>query len=88
MQSNGIIKDLYINFVGASEHPHKYYLLFERVDTNTKQLKRIINKKNKRKLEKLCDDYEEIISIESDEAFIDGFSFAVQLLSEAYSRNK
>lgn len=86
MQSNEIIKDLYINYVSGSQLPRKYYLLFERVETTTKQLKRIMNKKNKKKLEKLCDDYEEIISIESDEAFVDGFSFAVQLLTEAFNR--
>lgn len=32
----------------------------------------------------IIEDYEEIITITTDNAFIDGFSFAVQLMSEAY----
>ena len=81
-----LIKELYYNFVGSSELTRKYHLLVERADDTAKQLRKVMNKKNKKKLERLCDDYEEIISLEVDNAFCDGFAFATQLLSEAYTR--
>lgn len=84
MQSE-IIKELYCNFVESSELPHKCHLLYDRISTNTKDLKKIMCKKYKKKLERLCEDYEEINTIEVDNAFVDGFSFAVQLMSEAYA---
>ncbi len=80
-----IIKDLYINYLENGEIPHKYHILFERVDTTTKELSKVMNKRNKKKLNRLCNDYEEIITIEADTAFKDGFSFAVKLMSEAYA---
>lgn len=83
-----MIKDLYINYIdGYGTMPRKCYLLNERLDTNIKELKkRLRNKKDKKRLEKICNDYEEINTIECDESFACGFSFAVQLLSEAFSR--
>ena len=81
-----IIKDLYYNFIQCSELPRKYHLLVERADETTKKLSKVLNKKNKKKLDRLCNDYEEIISLEIDNAFSDGFGFAVRLISEAYSR--
>lgn len=79
-----IIKDLYYNFVESSELPRKYHLLCDRISANEKFLKKIIKKKHIQKLEMIVEDYEEIITITTDNAFIDGFSFAVQLMSEAY----
>lgn len=79
-----IIKDLYYNFVESSELPRKYHLLCDRISANDKDLKKIIKKKHRKKLEMIIEDYEEIITITTDNAFIDGFSFAVQLMSEAY----
>lgn len=79
-----IIKDLYYNFVESSELPRKYHLLCDRISANEKHLKKIIKKKHIQKLEMIVEDYEEIITITTDNAFIDGFSFAVQLMSEAY----
>ena len=79
-----IIKDLYYNFVESSELPRKYHLLCDRISANDKDLKNIIKKKHRKKLEMIIEDYEEIITITTDNAFIDGFSFAVQLMSEAY----
>lgn len=79
-----IIKDLYYNFVESSELPRKYHLLCDRISANDKDLKKIIKKKHRKKLEMIIEDYEEIISITTDNAFVDGFSFAVQLMSEAY----
>lgn len=88
MMQENIIKNLYINFIQSSEQPRRYYLLFERIDKNTKELKNVINKRNKKKLKQICDDYDEIASFEAENAFIDGFSFAVQLMSEAYARKQ
>lgn len=79
-----IIKDLYYNFVESSELPRKYHLLCDRISANDKDLKKIMKKKHRKKLEMIIEDYEEIITISTDNAFIDGFSFAVQLMSEAY----
>lgn len=79
-----IIKDLYYNFVESSELPRKYHLLCDRISANTKDLKKVMKKKHIKKLEMIVEDYEEIITITTDNAFIDGFSFAVQLMSEAY----
>ena len=72
-----IIKDLYYNFVESSELPRKYHLLCDRILANEKYLKKIIKKKHIQKLEMIVEDYEEIITITTDNAFIDGFSFAV-----------
>ena len=80
-----LIKDLYVNYVQSSSQSRKYYLLLERIDTDTQQLKKVINKKNKKKLQRICDDYDEIITLEADTAFADGFSFAIQLMTEAYT---
>lgn len=80
-----IIRDLYVNFVQGSAQSRKYYLLLERIDTDTQQLKRVMNNKNKKKLQRICNDYDEIITLEADNAFAEGFSFAVQLMSEAYA---
>ena len=85
---DNIIKELFYNFVESSSQPRMYYLLLERIDTNTQQLKKFMNKKNKKKLQQICDDYEKIAEFEIDTAFEDGFSFAVQLMSEAYSRKQ
>ena len=80
-----LIKDLYCNFVDSSEPPHLCHLLTERIDTTTAELKLILYKKNKKKLDRLCKDYEEINLMETDRAFVDGFAFAVKLMSEAYA---
>ena len=86
--SKNIIRELFYNFVESSELPRKYYLLTERVDDTTKKLNKSLNKKNKKKLERLCNDYEEILAFEVENAFGDGFSLAVQLMSEAFGRSK
>ena len=86
MKSAEVIKDLYINYVGHGAMPRRYYLLNNRIDKNITELKKIMYKKNKKKLDKLCDDFTQMNIIECDESFIDGFSFAVQLLSEAFNR--
>ena len=83
MQSE-IIKELYTNFVESSELPRKYHLLCDRISANTKDIKKVMKKKHRKKLDMIVDDYEEIITITGDNAFVDGFSFAVQLMSEAY----
>ena len=84
--NNEIIRDLYINFVGPGDMPRKGYLLNDRIDTNKKDLLHRLHKKDKKKFEQICKDYEETNLLECEEAFIRGFSFAVQLMSEAYGR--
>lgn len=81
-----MIKDLFINYVTSGQMSRKCYLLNDRIDKNITELKRIMYKKNKKKLDKLCDDFMEINSIECEDAFAEGFSFAVQLMSESFSR--
>lgn len=84
----GIIKSLYGNFVEGSEPPRRCQLLYDRINDNTKILKKSISKRNKKKLEMLCSDYEATNIMEVEEAFADGFSFAVKLLSEAYAHKE
>ena len=86
MKSTEIIKDLSINYIGHGAMPRKCYLLNHRIDKNITDLKEILYKKNKKKLDKLCDDFTRLNSIECEESVVDGFSFAVQLLSEADNR--
>ena len=83
--SDEIIRNLYINFVGPGDMPRKCYLLNDRIDTNKKDLLHRLHKKDKKKFEQICKDYEETNLLECEEAFIRGFSFATQLLGEAYS---
>ena len=86
MNSEEIIKDIFVNYVGYGETSSKTLLLNERIDENTKKLNKIINKKNRKKLKTLCDDYEEVNLIETENCFVRGFSFAVQLMAEAFSQ--
>lgn len=83
-----IIKELFYNFVESSEPPRKYYLLLDRINDNTQQLRKTMNKKNKKRLQGICDDYEQMTAFETDTAFCDGFSLAVQLMSEAFGRSQ
>ena len=84
MQSE-IIKELYGNFVEGGEPPHLCHLLYERIDTTKTELNSILYKNNRKKLERICNDFEEINLMETDRAFVDGFSFAVKLMAEAFS---
>ena len=86
MQSKELIRDLYNNYVESSEMTRKCYLLNDRIDKTLNELKRKMNKKTKKKLDLLCEDHLELNLIESEEAFIQGFSFATQLLSEAFNQ--
>ena len=86
--SKKLIHNLYHNFVEESEPPRRYFVLLERIETNTKQLKSIMSKKNKMKLQMICDDFDEISELETDNAFTDGFAFAVKLMSEAYAHKQ
>ena len=86
MNSEELIKDIFVNYVGYEETSSKTLLLNERIDENTKKLNKIINKKNRKKLKTLCDDYEEVNLIETENCFVRGFSFAVQLMAEAFSQ--
>ena len=81
-----IIRKLYINFVGNGEMPRKSYLLNDRIDNTEKELKKRLHKNSKKLFEQMCKDYQELNLMETEEAFINGFSFAVKLLSEAYAR--
>lgn len=47
-----------------------------------------MSKKNKKKLQMICDDFDEISELETDNAFTDGFAFAVKLMSEAYAHKQ
>lgn len=85
MSSNSLIKELYTNFVDVGEMPAKVTLLNGRIDENTKKLNSILKHKHRQKLETLCKDYEEVNLMQTDQAFERGFSFAVQLLAEAFS---
>lgn len=85
MQSNEMIKDLYNNFFDSGEHPRICHLLNQRIDETTKQLRKNINSKNKKKLDRICKDYQKVNLIETEDEFIRGFSYAIQLMSEAYS---
>lgn len=80
-----IIKMLYTEFVTSSEPSRRNYLLNDRIDFTIKELNKMMNKKQKKKFERLCDDYEKINSEDTERAFVDGFSFAIQLMSEAYA---
>lgn len=86
--SENLLQSLYHNFVEESEPPREYYVILESIDANTEQLKRILNKKNKKRLQMICDNYEKVSAIESDIAFADGFNLGVQLMSEAYACRK
>lgn len=80
-----IIKDLYINYVGCGDTTRTDYLLNDRIDTTIKELQKKISNKHKKKLERICNDYQKVNLIETEQAFTRGFAFAVQLLSEAYT---
>lgn len=86
MQSNELIKDLYNNYVTSNEMPRKCYLLNDRIDKTLTELKKKMNKKTKKKLDLLCEDHLELNLIESEEAFIQGFSLATKLLSEVFNQ--
>lgn len=86
MLSKELIRDLYNNYVESGEMPRKCYLLNDRIDKTITELKRKMKKRNKKKLDLLCEDHIELNLIETEEAFIRGFSFATQLLSEAFSQ--
>lgn len=86
MSSSDLIKDIFTNYVGHGDMSREYYLLNNRIDVNTKILNKIINKKHKERFKTLCKDYEKINLELSDESFVRGFSFAVHLLSQAYSQ--
>jgi len=86
MQSKELIRDLYNNYVDSNEMPRKYYLLNDRIDKTLNELKKKMNNRTKKKLDLLCEDHLELILIESEEAFIQGFSLATQLLSEAFNQ--
>ena len=81
----GIIKSLYGNFVEGSEPSRRCQLLYDRINENTKSLTKSINKRNKKKLEMICKDYEATNIMEVEDAFKDGFAFAVKLMAEAYA---
>lgn len=85
MNSDSLIKELFTNFVDTGEMPTKVFLLNDRIDENTKKLNSILKTKHKEKLKTLCRDYEEVNLIQTEHAFERGFSFAVQLLAEAFS---
>lgn len=85
MSSDSLIKELYTNFVDVGEMPTRVTLLNGRIDENTKKLNSILKPKHRQKLETLCKDYEEVNLMQTDQAFERGFSFAVQLLAEAFS---
>lgn len=80
-----LIRSLYREFARGSDPSRRNYLLNDRIDFTIKELNKMMNKKQKKKFERLCDDYEKINSEDTERAFIDGFSLAVQLLSEAYA---
>ena len=86
MQSNELIRDLYNNFVESKEMPRKCYILNDRIDKTLNEIKRKMNKRTKKKLDLLCEDHLELNLIESEEAFIQGFSLATQLLSQAFNQ--
>ena len=75
-----------IKYVDSNEMPRKYYLLNDRIDKTLNELKKKMNNRTKKKLDLLCEDHLELILIESEEAFIQGFSLATQLLSEAFNQ--
>lgn len=81
-----VIRDLYNNYVESNEIPRKCYLLNDRIDKTLNELKKMMNNRTKKKLDLLCEDHLELILIESEEAFIQGFSLATQLLSEAFNQ--
>ena len=81
-----MIKDLFINYVGFGDVTRKDYLLKDRIDATTKELQRNLNNKNRKKLDRISNDYQEINLIETEESFARGFAFAVQLLSEAFAQ--
>lgn len=85
MSSDNLIKDIFTNYVGFGDVSKEYYMLSERIDVNTKMLNKVINNRHKKIFEKLCNDYEELNIIQSEDAFVRGFVFAVHLLSEAYA---
>lgn len=85
MNSDELIKELFTNFVGNEPTSAKEVLLNTRIDENTKILNKVIKPKHKKKLEILCKDYEEVNLMQTDEAFARGFSFAVQLMTEAFN---
>lgn len=83
-----LISDLYHNYITETEQPRIYFLLLERIDTNTKKLKKHMNNRNKKILQRICDDYDKITALETDNAFADGFSFAMQIMLEAFNRKQ
>ena len=70
MPSEEIIKDLYINFVESGESSRRCFLLRERIDTNTKELNKILYKGNQKKLERIVKDFEEINMSETEREFV------------------
>lgn len=87
MQSASIIKDLNINYLrGLGTMPRRYYLLNDRIDTTQKLLKRkLYNKNDREKFDKLIDMLMETNRFENEEQFITGFVLATQIMAEVFS---
>ncbi len=88
MNKTEMIKDLFINYIGNGNSTKKEIALMENIDKNMSTLNKILNKKCKKKLNKLCNDYDKINEIEVEQAFTRGFSYAVQLMAEAFSQKQ
>lgn len=81
------IRKIYSDFY-LLEHmkmPPKYYNASKKVDKLKEELKTQLNSSNgKELLESLGNAYIDMSSIDSEQSFIDGFSFAARIISEAF----
>ncbi len=84
MQTSDTIRDLYNNYYcNFIKLPARYYELEKKSKSIQNELKITLTKKQKKKLDKLCDTLLIMSIIQSEELFIYGFSVATHILSES-----
>ncbi len=90
MKISGKIADLCECFTADIRMPRKYYALGDRIEETKKDIIKKEYSKNKKKVAKkldtICNDYEEMNCIEDDMYFKYGFSLAIQIMSEAFTQ--
>lgn len=88
MQTSETIRDLYNNYYyNFIKLPARYYELEKNAKNIQNELKITLNKKQKKRLDKLFDTLLIMNMTQSEELFVYGFSVATHILSESLDIN-